>query len=112
MDKASKKFENYIDFWLKFRPTVADKILFYIYKGIESPQELRLKMKIAKGNLANYCKRLIKDGKLVQHTQGRVVKYELTAKGSEYIKKFLENVIPSECEAIPTRTKTLSEETK
>ena len=87
-----EKFENYIEFWVKFRPTVGDKILFCISRGIDSPRELVLKLKIAKGNLANYCKALIKDGMLVQHTEGRVVKYELSAKGRQHIKKFLEAI--------------------
>ena len=90
MEKATKSFENYIEFWVKFRPTVSDKVMFCIYRGIDSPRLLIEKLKIAKGNLANCCKQLIKNGLVVQHTQGRAVTYELSAKGSAHIKKFLE----------------------
>ena len=93
MEKAIEKLKNYIDLWVKHKPTVADKILFYIYRGICTPRELIAKLQIAKGNLANYCKALIKDGLVVQHTVGRVVKYELSQKGTVYIKKFLEDLI-------------------
>ena len=90
MDNASKKFEKYIDFWVNFRPSVADKILYNIFRGLESPPVLRAKLKIAKGNLANYCKRLVRDGKLTQHTLGKAVKYELTEKGKARVREIME----------------------
>jgi len=90
MEKATENFETYIDFWVKFRPSVADKILFCIHRGLNNPRELIGKLCIAKGNLANCCKQLIKGGALIQHTNGRAVEYELTAKGQGQIRKFLE----------------------
>ena len=82
-------FEKYIEFWVKHKPSVSDKILFCIYRGVDSPQALQAKLKIAKGNLANCCKGLVGQGKITRHTNGRTVKYTLTAKGEESLKKFL-----------------------
>jgi len=92
MDKATETFENYVDFWVKFRPSVPDKILFCVGRGTESPGGLIQKLQIAKGNLANYCKALIKNGELSKQVHGRVVRYGLTAKGSARVKKFLERM--------------------
>ena len=99
MDKANKissetsatqeKFDAYIDLWVKFRPTVADKVLFCVHRGFSTPRALCHRLQIAKGNLANCCKKLISDGCLVQHTNGRAVEYELTAGGTAQISKFL-----------------------
>jgi len=92
MEKATETFENYVDFWVKFRPSVADKILFCINGGTESPRALIQRLEIAKGNLTNYCKALIADGQLAKQVHGRVVRYVLTAKGKTRVKKFLERV--------------------
>ena len=89
MDKAIKIFDEYINFWVKFKPSAADKIVFCIFKGMNCPRDLMHRLGLAKGNLANYCKQLIKTGQIVQHTAGRAVEYELTAKGQEKIKKLL-----------------------
>jgi len=89
MRKATENFETYIDFWVKFKPSVADKVLFCICKGFSNPRKLIEKLCIAKGNLANCCKQLIRGGYLTQHTSGRTVEYELTEKGYMQIKKFL-----------------------
>jgi predicted transcriptional regulator len=90
MGKATENFETYIDFWIKFKPSAADKVMFCIYRGYNSPRALIQKLCIAKGNLANCCRQLITDGKLTQHTSGRTVEYELTPKGQGQIKKYLE----------------------
>jgi DNA-binding MarR family transcriptional regulator len=90
MENAINNFEKYIDFWVKFKPSVADKLLFCIYKGLDTPMGLRARLGIAKGNLANCCKDLVKLGMIVQHTNGRNVKYELTEKAHARLKKFLE----------------------
>jgi len=92
MEKATETFENYVDFWVKFRPSVADKILFCVSNGLESPQALIQRLAIAKGNLTNYCKALIAEGQLSKQVHGRVVRYSLTTKGKTRIKKFLERV--------------------
>jgi len=92
MDNAREKFESYVDFWVKFKPSVADKILFCIDKGMESPQALIQRLKIAKGNLTNYCKVLIADEQITKQVHGRIVRYGLTAKGKARIKKFLEKI--------------------
>jgi len=92
MDKATKTFENYVDFWVKFRPSVPDKILFCVGNGVDGPQALIQKLQIAKGNLTNYCKALIADGQMQKQTHGRIVRYALTAKGKTRVKKFLEAV--------------------
>jgi len=90
MNKATETFENYIDFWVNHKPSVADKIMFCIYKGMDGPQALRAKLQIAKGNLTNSCKALAAKGLIVKVNHGRIVRYELTKKGSESVKKFLE----------------------
>lgn len=83
-----KKFDEYIDLWVKLKPTVADKVLFCIHRGQKTPRELIARLEIAKGNLANCCKCLIHDGQIVQHTNGRAVEYEPTAAGREHIESF------------------------
>ena len=92
MEKATETFEKYINFWLKIKPSVTDKILFCIYKGLTSPVALRQKLDIAKGNLANYCKRLVKENLIVQHTHGRAVEYELAQNGKARVNKLLEAI--------------------
>jgi len=92
MEKATKTFENYIDFWVRFHPSVSDKILFCVSLGLESPKALMQKLQIAKGNLTNYCKALIKGGELTKQVHGRTVRYALTTKGQASVKKFLEAV--------------------
>lgn len=92
LDNAMGKFENYIDFGVKYKPSLSDKILFCVSKGLHSPRELIQKLQVAKGNLANYCMALAGDGQLTKQVHGRIVKYELTVKGNAYIKKFLEGM--------------------
>ena len=92
MEKATKTFENYVDFWVKWKPTVSHKILFCVSLGLDSPRALTQKLQIAKGNLTNYCKGLIANGEMTKQVHGRVVKYGLTAKGQTRVKKFLEAV--------------------
>ena len=89
-NKEIENFEKYVDFWVKIRPTVADKIIFCISRGLHSPRELMQKLQIAKGNLANYCKELVADGLVTKQVRGRVVEYSLSTKGNEHIRKFLE----------------------
>lgn len=89
---AIEKFEKYVNFWVQVKPSVADKIMFCMYKGMESPRELMQKLKIAKGNLANYCKQLCADNMITKEVHGRVVKYGLAKKGEARIKKVLEAV--------------------
>lgn len=90
MDKAIEKFEMYLDFWVKVKPSVPDKIMFCIYKGMQAPRELMQKLQIAKGNLANYCKQLHADNMITKQVHGRVVKYGLAKKGETRVKKILE----------------------
>jgi len=87
---ASKNFEKYVDFWVKVKPSVADKIMFCLYKGMSSPRELMHKLQIAKGNLANYCKQLVADNMITKETSGRVVKYGLAKKGEKRVGQILE----------------------
>jgi len=95
-NKATENFEKYVDFWVKFRPSIADKIMFCVSRGLHSPRELVQKLQIAKGNLANSCKELVADGQLLKQVQGRIVKYRLSAKGNEHIRKFLRVIASNE----------------
>jgi len=87
---AMEKFGKYVDFWVKVKPSVTDKIMFCLYKGMESPRELMQKLIIAKGNLANYCKQMCADSMITKQVSGRIVKYGLTKKGEARVKKILE----------------------
>lgn len=74
----------------------SDKILFLVdsYERV-SPTFLTQKLRIAKSNMALMCKKLIKDGYLIQTSDlkdKRIVYYNLTSVGKSYLTEKLSEI--------------------
>ncbi len=75
---------------------VNSKILFLIYKeGQVSPSVLVNELKMAKSNVALFCKNLLKEQfiKSIQDSfDHRIIYYCLTSKGQEYVENMLKDL--------------------
>jgi len=81
--KLLKSFENF---------GVADRVLFCIWQGTDTPRHLMEKLGVTKGNLTNYCNSLQNQNYITKQKSTKNVYYKITDTGINYIKGKLKNV--------------------
>gem|GEM_PF-3216971 len=95
MENAALSFERLLELSKKINANALDKVLFCIYRGATTPYELMNKLDVSKGNLANYCKRLITQNKIRKQIiagGSRRIAYQITEKGTNSVEKFLAHI--------------------
>jgi DNA-binding MarR family transcriptional regulator len=93
-EKVFLEFLNTQAFFKKLGVTALDKVLYCIMSGRASPKAVMDFLGLSKGNLANYCKTLIRKDLIISHrdTTTRGIYYTTTDKGQQTIQALLAKI--------------------